>query len=99
MRLMRRPLPLLFGILGLVVAACGGTAAGKGTVRYVDPSSQTLIDLPGGWHLYDLSELSDAPGLDDLPFVESVQGLEFPLQSLVAFDGAPFEGCRRTVDR
>ncbi len=91
MRPMRRPLALLIGIFGLVVAACGGAATGNGTVRYVDPSSQTLIDIPGSWHLYDLSQLTASPGLDDLPFVEPVQGLEFPLQSLVAFDGAPFE--------
>ncbi len=86
-RRVRRPLVLL-SIFGLVVAACGGAAA-EGSIRYVDPSSQTLIEVPASWHLYELEELSQR--LDDLPFVEAVQGLEFPLQSMVAFDGAPFE--------
>ncbi len=84
---MRRRLLLIFGILGLVLAACGGGS--DGSIRYVDPSSQTLIEVPVSWHLYELGELSER--LDELPFVESVQGLEFPLQSMVAFDGAPFE--------
>lgn len=69
--------------LGLSACATGGDAD---LVTYTDPGRQSLFSIPGQWNLYELGELSS---LGTLPFVQSVQGIEFPAIDSVAFDGAP----------
>lgn len=76
--------PTLAVILGVV--ACGGGSGGTEVSTYTDPDELTLIEMPGDWHLYDFEEINQ---LDELPFVETVQNLDFPVESVVAFDGAP----------
>jgi len=44
------------------------------------------FEVPDGWNLYQLSELSE---LDDMPFDEQVQGYGFPAISSIGFDGGP----------
>lgn len=73
--------------MALAATACGRASA-SGDV-YTDPERRFLIRLPDGWNLY-LPE--DLTGLESVPFVNSVQGLEFPPLSLVGFDAAPVKG-------
>lgn len=70
--------------LGLVLSAC--SAGSSSLQEYTDPARSSLIRLPGSWHLYEQSELG---ALAELPFVEDVQGVALPTQSVAAFDGAP----------
>lgn len=71
--------------LAMLAAACS-TGSETDRITYKDPDQLSVFSVPGEWHLYDLSELSS---LDDLPFSESFQGLDFPTVSHVAFDGSP----------
>lgn len=71
-------------VVAVLLGACGG---GDGDlVRYGDPEDQTLFALPSDWNLYPYEELAT---LESLPFVASVQGLEFPTVSAIGFDAGP----------
>lgn len=78
--------PRTAALLGFVLlaAACGGNQTGE--IAYTDPDRLSHFSIPAEWHLYETEELNS---LADIPFVESVQGLSFPAQSVAAFDGAP----------
>jgi hypothetical protein len=70
--------------LGFLLAACAGSSSG--VVTLTDPERLGRFDVPETWNVYNLSELS---GLEDLPFDEPVQGYNFPAISGVGFDGGP----------
>lgn len=80
-----RPLAKLVAPLAVVLSACTGSGSAD-HVSYTDPAGLSYLSLPADWHLYELEELKT---LDELPFVESVGGIELPPESGVAFDGAP----------
>lgn len=68
----------------LLVTACGGSDGDL--MRYTDPDDRTLFAVPSEWNIYEFEELA---GLEALPFVNAVQGLEFPAVSTVGFDAGP----------
>lgn len=70
--------------LVLTLAACGG--ADEALVTLTDDERLGRFEVPEGWNVYDLSELSR---LGDVPFDEPVQGFTFPALSGVGFDGSP----------
>ena len=78
-------LPLAAMCFALLAAACS-SGEPSDTVTYKDPSELSLFAVPNDWHLYELDELA---ALDDLPFNETFQGLEFTTVNSVAFDGSP----------
>lgn len=82
----RRILPLI-GLLAVAAPACA-QSGGDGLVTYTDPESRTLLEVPTDWHLYEIDEINQ---LDQVPFVQDVQGLEFPVESVVGFDAAPVD--------
>lgn len=83
MKTLRHTFPL-FTACALMLSAC--TSGDSGLVRYTDPEDRTLFALPNDWNVYQFDELAT---LDALPFVTSVQGLEFPAVSSVGFDAGP----------
>lgn len=71
-------------LLALALSGCGG--ATEGTTTYTDPSKRALFSIPADWHLYEPSDLGD---LQSAPFVETYNGLSFPVETAAAFDGSP----------
>ena len=51
-----------------------------------DADQLTRIDLPAGWEHYSNDALA---GIADTPFVVQTEGIEMPVVSRFAFDGAP----------
>jgi hypothetical protein len=82
---MHRRILFLIAPMALAAAACGG-GSGEDTVSYTDPGKLSLVNLPTEWHLYEPQELS---GLEDMPFTEPYNGLDYPEVTSIAFDGAP----------
>jgi|FLYL01.1.fsa_nt_gi hypothetical protein len=78
-----KPRLVLVALLAVAAVACGRAAADS--VTYTDPDNRFLVRLPPGWHLYQADELAQV----EVPFVHPVQGLEFPVSSMVGFDRAP----------
>src|SRR4026208_131174 len=81
---MRRLFLTALGLLVFMVAACG--SGSSDIVSYTDPEKTSLVNLPTGWHTYDISELN---ALEDVPFAEPYGGFEYPAVTSLAFDGAP----------
>ena len=81
---MRRLFLTVLGLLAFMVVACG--SGSSDIVSYTDPEKSSLVNLPTGWHTYDISELN---ALDDVPFAEPYGGFDYPAVSSLAFDGAP----------
>lgn len=73
-------------VFGVALAACSGADADVRSVT--DEESLHRFDLPNGWHIYELSELST---LEQLPFDAAYQGFSFPAITSIGFDGAPVE--------
>jgi hypothetical protein len=84
---MTKPLLLSsrIALLAIALAACGGPAA-AGRITYTDPDKRSLLSIPDDWHLYEPADLGD---LQEAPFVEDYDGLTFPVETAVAFDGSP----------
>lgn len=74
------------GVLAVLLTACSGAGATDELITYTDPDRLTLLEMPPDWHLYEIEEINQ---LDRVPFVQEVQGLEFPVESVIGFDAAP----------
>ena len=86
---MRRQVPILTGLLALTLSACAGNTGGDADlITITDPANLTLIEVPSSWHVYEIEEINE---LERVPFVENVQGLEFPVESVVGFDASPVD--------
>jgi hypothetical protein len=72
----------------MLVAGCTDEGSGSDLVTYTDPANLTLLDVPANWHIYEIEEINE---LERVPFVENVSGLEFPVESVVGFDGGPVD--------
>ncbi len=81
---MQRRIVVVVAALGLLLAACSQSDTGKQSIT--DDANLTRIDLPADWEHYSNSSLS---GFSDTPFVVQAPGIEMPVVSRFAFDGAP----------
>lgn len=73
-------------LLAVMLTAGACAAAHGGGLIYTDPEDRFLLELPPGWNLYSLDELTT---LGALPFNSSFQGLDLPTLAAVAFDASP----------
>lgn len=76
------------GLVAALASACTNGGGGGDLVTYTDPAGLTLLEVPANWHLYEIEEINE---LQRIPFVENVSGLEFPVESVVGFDGGPVD--------
>lgn len=76
------------GLVAVLVSGCTDGGGGGDLVTYTDPANLTLLEVPANWHIYEIEEINE---LERVPFVENVSGLEFPIESVVGFDGAPVD--------
>ena len=75
-------------ILTLAMFAAACSTGSSDYVEYRDAENTSLFEIPRDWHLYERSELGEVGGI---PFVTNFNGIAVPVESGVAFDGAPAE--------